>query len=383
MITFAQIRTQKESIMKKSMVWMLLLGVFFSLELCAQDFVVDRLEYNILSKEDMTVEVGCSDTEIDSITVPSHVLYNDTLYTVTTLRIQAFTYCSSLSYISLPHTLEKISHMALCGYPNLEGSITIPPSVKSIGSSAFNNQRNLKHVILPEGIEYVGQDCFKDCNSLEDTIYIRKDVTYGSSVYAFCPKIKQIVIEEGVTSIPDYMFKNFDEMIPYPEPLEVEEIVFPESVDTIGRSAFALSKLKTLKLPSCKVMRKEAFRLCKWLETITFGSKVEYVNQGAFGKCNSLKTIYCEGTVPPKEGLYMAGVTLHVPKGYKEIYATTDNWAKYGDNIVDDIELEGIRSINNEELKMNNEMFDLQGRRITEPQKGKIYIQKGKKYINK
>ena len=75
----------------------------------------------------------------------------------------------------------------------------------------------------------------------------------------------------------------------------------------------------------------------------------------------------------------MAGVTLHVPKGYKEVYATTDNWAKYSDNIVDDIELEGIRSIKNEQLKMNNEMFDLQGRRVNNPKKGEIYIQKGRK----
>ena len=50
---------------------------------------------------------------------------------------------------------------------------------------------------------------------------------------------------------------------------------------------------------------------------------------------------------------------------------------------MEEIKPEGIRSIKHEELKMNNEMFDLQGRRVTNPQKGSIYIQKGKKYINK
>ena len=45
--------------------------------------------------------------------------------------------------------------------------------------------------------------------------------------------------------------------------------------------------------------------------------------------------------------------------------------------------LEGIHAIKNEELKKNNEMFDLQGRRVTHPKKGGIYIQNGKKYINK
>ena len=43
----------------------------------------------------------------------------------------------------------------------------------------------------------------------------------------------------------------------------------------------------------------------------------------------------------------------------------------------------GIHSIYKEHLEQNGTNYDLQGRRITEPQKGKIYIQKGKKYINK
>jgi hypothetical protein len=46
---------------------------------------------------------------------------------------------------------------------------------------------------------------------------------------------------------------------------------------------------------------------------------------------------------------------------------------------VEDIDLSGVHSIKNEELKMNNEMFDLQGRRVTHPNKGEIYIQNGRK----
>ena len=41
--------------------------------------------------------------------------------------------------------------------------------------------------------------------------------------------------------------------------------------------------------------------------------------------------------------------------------------------------LEGIRSIKNEQLKMNNEMYDLQGFRAMHPKKGGIYIRNGKK----
>jgi hypothetical protein len=43
--------------------------------------------------------------------------------------------------------------------------------------------------------------------------------------------------------------------------------------------------------------------------------------------------------------------------------------------------LKGIRSIKNEEK--NNAIYDLQGRKVAHPKQGEIYIQNGKKYINK
>lgn len=41
--------------------------------------------------------------------------------------------------------------------------------------------------------------------------------------------------------------------------------------------------------------------------------------------------------------------------------------------------LEGIHSIKNEKFKKNNEMYDLQGRKVTHPKKREIYIQNGRK----
>ena len=75
----------------------------------------------------------------------------------------------------------------------------------------------------------------------------------------------------------------------------------------------------------------------------------------------------------------MTNTLLHVPVGCKEAYQQAEGWKQYGENIVDDIELSGIRSIKNEELEKNNAIYDLQGRRVENPKQGEIYIQKGKK----
>ena len=119
------------------------------------------------------------------------------------------------------------------------------------------------------------------------------------------------------------------------------------------------------------------------LKQVIIPASVESIKLMAFGGNHQLKEIYMKGAVPPQISTQVGwdtDVTVYVPTGSKTIYEANYSWSKY--NIVE-YEAEGIRSINNEELKMNNGMFDLQGRRVTEPQKGKIYIQKGKKYINK
>ena len=370
-------------IMKRLMLCILLLSGCVFIKLSADIFVVDSLRYRVVSKEKMTVSVSSTytnelDTITESVVIPPSVTYNDTTYTVTSVDRFGFWYCLKLSSISLPETIDTIRYRAFAGLDKLE-QVEIPSSVKVLEAGVFSSCFKLKHVKLPAKIDFIGSDCFKLCTKLEDSIVIRKGTEYGTGVYTYCRSIKHITIEPGVTKIPNEMFNNYDDMT-YPLiPLEVEDIVIPESVDTIGRAAFALSKLKTLKLPSCKVMGKEAFAHNRWLETVTFGNKVEHVRYSAFNGSSSLKTIYCESIIPPKEGSYVKGATLHVPKGCKEIYATTDNWAKYGENIVDDIELSGIHSSQVISNDSDGPTYDLQGRRVAHPKQGEIYIQKGKK----
>jgi hypothetical protein len=147
----------------------------------------------------------------------------------------------------------------------------------------------------------------------------------------------------------------------------LKEVILPEGIDTIEYWVFLN---------------------CYSLEKIHIPASVRYVHERAvyFFKepddpTPQIKDIYCEGTTPPKEGCYVEGVTLHVPKGYKEIYATTDNWAKYGENIVDDIELSSIHHAQLKTQDSDAPVYDLQGRRVAHPKQGEIYIQGGRKVM--
>ena len=104
----------------------------------------------------------------------------------------------------------------------------------------------------------------------------------------------------------------------------------------------------------------------------------------AFAGCTGLKAVYSQTTVPPAISLNCfsaetkAEATLYIPTGTRQLYEATKGWDFA--NIVE-IEMEqGIEGIEFGKMKMEN-VYDLQGRRLTEvPAKG-MYVKDGKKYM--
>ncbi len=96
------------------------------------------------------------------------------------------------------------------GSSKQEVTLTIPQSLDSypiakIESNSFQEQSKLKKVIIPGSVKVIG----------------------GYS-FAACPQLKEVVLEEGVEVIEDWAFINCN----------IEHIVLPKSIKTIGPNAF-------------------------------------------------------------------------------------------------------------------------------------------------
>ena len=79
---------------------------------------IDGIYYN-LNNENKTAEVTyqyywSSDnySGITTLTIPSSVTYNSETYNVTSIGNGAFTYCSSLSSITIPNSVTSIGYQA-------------------------------------------------------------------------------------------------------------------------------------------------------------------------------------------------------------------------------------------------------------------------------
>ncbi|WP_180371859.1 leucine-rich repeat domain-containing protein, partial [Metamycoplasma hominis] len=106
-------------------------------------------------------------------------------------------------------------------------SVTIAGSIKEIGESAFSGCRNIKEVILNEGIEKIGAKAFKYTNIKSITIPgTVKEI--GESAFSGCRNIKEVILNEGIEKIGAKAFKYTN----------IKSITIPGTVKEIGNRAF-------------------------------------------------------------------------------------------------------------------------------------------------
>lgn len=271
---------------------------------------------------------------------------------VATIGKNAFRNCNALSQFHIPTDLSTIGSYAFSGCASLTQA-NLPSSLESIGSYAYENCTSLKSVSVPAGAVSVGEKAFYGCTKLEKisfsgektTIYNsaftipENAVIYGkpsstASTYAskysrkfveigdehtngnitwtyfndgrliisgsgsmpdwsekapapwseYSDTIKSVTIEDGVTSIGSYAFYGF-------KSLKYEEnIVIPESVTSIGGSAFRnCTSLSDIELPdNLKSIGSYTFAGCKKLNISSFPKALISIGDNAFENCTSL-----------------------------------------------------------------------------------------------
>ena len=73
--------------------------------------------------------------------------------------------------------------------------------VTGIGQEAFSDHREIKKVILPEGVKNVGRRAFNCCHKLKEIILPDSLTGMGKYVFEDCQALKEIRIPERVRNI--------------------------------------------------------------------------------------------------------------------------------------------------------------------------------------
>ena len=183
----------------------------------AYDFSQNGLSYDILSTEDKTCTVSDCSSNLSTVVIPSTVVNNGTIYSVTSIGEWAFSECSGLTSIEIPNSVTSIGYGAFSGCSGLT-AVEIPSSVTSIGVEAFHGCSSLTAIQIPSSVTSIGGWAFRGCSGLT-SVEIPNSVT-SISDYTFygCERLHSVTIGAGVLSIDRYAFGD---RYPYDRPRKV------------------------------------------------------------------------------------------------------------------------------------------------------------------
>ena len=299
----------------------------------AADFEVDGICYNILSEEDMNVEVTIGNGYTGAVIIPDNVTYNGVSYSVTDIGEYAFNGCSNLTSVDIPNSVVSIGSASFQSCTGLK-SIEIPNSVEYIGESSFYGCSGLTEIKIPNSVKEIQGAAFCLCTGLKRIIsYIPADKLFTPGDYAFQNVNNETCIlyvpagakstyaatdgwkeftnivefngkcgddaywalneETGVLTIfgegemYNYADNDANRAPWYSNKESITSVTIEEGVTSIGNSAFAdCTGLTSIEIPSSVTsIGESAFNYCPSLTSIEIPSSVTSIGNSAFEYC--------------------------------------------------------------------------------------------------
>ena len=274
-----------------------------------------------------------------------------------------FRLCESLESVNLPLVTIIEDSEAFYGCKNLTSVVLDWENITKIGNSTFYNctallfdELNLSNLIT------LGQNAFygvKIKKLVLSALTTLPAATTDTQNFGDKSVLEEVVLPEGVTSIPEFSFTGYTLL---------DKCIIPNSVSTIGREAFRNAPISgDLYLPNLTSIGFGAFSGSSITKVLDLGSVTnlgEYFTTGSygtFGPCKNLRfvclpssltsiyrrvfmgstaleTVVCKATIPPTLGDQVFESTnstfvIYVPDASVTAYREASGWSAYADRI--------------------------------------------------
>lgn len=342
---------------------------------------IDGVYYN-LNTTDNTASVTClyknnrnASAYRGKVVIPSSIYYSGDIFSVTSIDRYAFQYCSGLTSITIPPSIEIIEGQAFYGcdglsavhitdleawcnisFSNASGNplfyahhlylngkevkdLIIPEGITSIGTEAFAGGSGFTSITIPSSVTSIGDVAFEQCSNLSSVSIPSSVISIGWSPFADCSNIASIVVQEGN---PAYDSRdNCNAIIETATNTLImgcNQTIIPEDIIYIAKGAlYGYNSIKSMNIPNnVEVIGDWAFSFCNNMASLVIPNSVTSIGEYAFYGCEGLADIYCYAESVPETDSYVFDyiekkyVILHVPASSIKEYKSTSPWNSFG-----------------------------------------------------
>ena len=287
-----------------------------------------------LEKVDLNKTTSIGDMSFENCTKLSSIVLPNTLVELGTY---VFSGCTLLNNIKMPSNPIEITNTFIygSGYYNdaknwengilyvdnylittnndllNQESINVKEGTIVIAINAFtNNGKNLKSIVLPEGLKIIGSSAFSSLNSLSQINIPSSVISIGNNAFGSTDlyenqsnwenggfyidnwllavdnvKMTEFTVKEGTVGVSNG--KSDTSLFPT-KATSISSLTLPSTLKYIGNRSFARLKITSLELPeTLETMKEGAFMTCAFLESVNLEDCINLKSIGnqAFSNC--------------------------------------------------------------------------------------------------
>ena len=170
-----------------------------------------------------------------------------------------------------------------------DGTLTIsgtdmPNYIQLNGVAWWRYRDKIKQVVIEDGVTNIGSYSFGGCWDITSVTIPNSVTSIGNNAFSSCKSLTSVTIPNSVTSIGNNAFQNCSGLT---------SVTIPNSVTSIGNNAFLdCSGLTSVTIPnSVTCIGESVFSGCSALTSVTIPNSVTSIERGAFSGCSALTSI--------------------------------------------------------------------------------------------
>lgn len=316
---------------------------------------IDGIYYD-LSEESNSA--GVTGSVNDVCVIPDSITYNGKKYVVTSIKQNAFFMNYELTSISIPPSIKSIGDCAffdctsinavyisdLVAWCNIDFGQMGNSNPLGLAHHLYLNGEEMKNLVIPDSITEIKDRVFHGCEGLTSVVFHDKITSIGDQTFIYCSGLDSIQFPNSLLTIGESAFEGCS---------NIQSVVIPNRVRTIGSSAFERCKgLINLEILNSNMnetlfVENRAFANCPSLTTISFGPGYTSISSRSFAWCPSLADVYCYSEAAPSiynnsfDGSNVENAILHVPANSVYDYQLSSPWKDFGKIVT--IDTPGLR----------------------------------------